>query len=48
MIHILSTSESGFFVYPETIVKKLSNEVYTLLHYFVYNCLCLAVKSPEN
>lgn len=38
-IHELSTSESYFFCYPETIAKKGSDEVSSFLHNYIFNML---------
>lgn len=44
-IHILSTDESYFFVYDETVAYKGSNEVASFLFYFVINILDRSVKA---
>lgn len=38
-IHILSDSRSIFYVYPQTVANKGSDEVASFLHHFVYNHL---------
>lgn len=38
-IHVLSDSRSVFYVYPETIAKKGSDDVSSLMNHFVYNWL---------
>lgn len=38
-IHVLSTADSYFYMYPESVAHKGSNEVCSMLHHFVYNCL---------
>lgn len=38
-IHVLSDSTSIFYVYPQTIANKGSDEVASFLHHFVYNHL---------
>ena len=38
-IHVLSNSNSIFYIYPETIAYKRSNEVVSFFHYFVHNHL---------
>lgn len=43
-IHVLSTSESVFYMYSETVAKKGSNEVCSMLHHYVYNYLSLEVR----
>lgn len=43
-IHILSTDESYFFVYPETVGYKGANEVASFLYYFVMTILDPSVK----
>lgn len=46
-IHILSSGESVFYTYPETIGKKGSNEVISFLYDFVFNVLDARVKTLE-
>lgn len=43
-VHVLSDSRSVFYVYPETIGKKGSDDVSSLLNHFVYNYLDLNIK----
>lgn len=43
-VHVLSTSSSVFYTYPETIDKKGSDDVCSLLHHFVYNFLDMNVR----
>ncbi|XP_063223337.1 uncharacterized protein LOC134531565 [Bacillus rossius redtenbacheri] len=38
-VHVLSTGRSVFYVYPETVGQKGSNEVCSFLHHFIYNYL---------
>ena len=38
-VHVLSNGNSTFYMYPETIAKKGSNETTSFLHHFVYNYL---------
>lgn len=38
-VHVLSDSKSVFYIYPETIAKKGSDDVSSLLNHFVYNHL---------
>jgi hypothetical protein len=42
-IHILSTAKSVFYIYPETIGKKGSDDVCSMLHDFLWNFLDLRV-----
>ncbi|XP_071050843.1 uncharacterized protein [Onthophagus taurus] len=44
-IHILGNSQSVFYVYPEFVGKKGSDDVASLIHHFVYNFLDEKVKS---
>lgn len=46
-IHILSTDESFFFVYPETVGYKGANEVASFLFYFVMTILDPSVKELD-
>lgn len=43
-IHTLSTAQSVFYIYPETVGKKGSDDVCSLLHHFLYNFLDPNVK----
>lgn len=44
-IHILSTAQSVFYIYPETVGKKGSDDVCSMLHNFFYNFLDPKVKN---
>lgn len=46
-VHVLSTSESIFYLYPETVAKKGSDDVCSMVHHFVYNVLPMNVKELE-
>lgn len=46
-IHVLSTSQSIFYVYPETVGKKGSDNVCSLLHHFLYNYLDMKIRNLE-
>lgn len=46
-IHVLSNSQSIFYMYPETIGRKGSDEVCSLIHNFVYNFLDERVRHLE-
>lgn len=46
-IHVLSTSESLFFVYDETVAKKGATEVCSFLFYYIMFCLEGDVKHLE-
>ena len=46
-IHILSTDESYFFVYDETVAYKGADEVASFLFYFVMNILDISVKNLD-
>lgn len=46
-VHILSTSQSIFYMYPETVAKKGSDDVCSLLHNFLYNYLNPEVRQLE-
>lgn len=46
-IHVLSTSQSIFYVYPETVGKKGSDNVCSLLHHFFYNYLDMKIRKLE-
>ncbi|KAJ8918941.1 hypothetical protein NQ315_016843 [Exocentrus adspersus] len=43
-IHILATNESVFYVYPETVARKGSDEVLSMLHHFIMNYLDQEIK----
>lgn len=43
-IHVLSTGDSIFYIYPETIGHKGSDEVCSFLHHFFYNIFDPEVK----
>ncbi|KAJ4429352.1 hypothetical protein ANN_26357 [Periplaneta americana] len=43
-IHVLSSAESVFYLYPETEEKKGSDDVYSLVHHFMDNFLHPTVK----
>lgn len=38
-IHVLSTGQSVFYIYPENTANKGSDEVCSFLHHFIYNIL---------
>lgn len=38
-VHVLSTNQSIFYAYPETVGKKGSDNVCSLLHHYIYNYL---------
>ena len=46
-IHLLSTEESYFFVYDETVVYKGADEVASFLFYFVMNIPDISVKNLD-
>lgn len=46
-IHVSSTGDSIFNIYPETIGHKGSDEVCSFLHYFFYNILDPEVNELE-
>lgn len=46
-VHVLSDSRSVFYVYPETIAKKGSDDVSSLVNHFVYNYLDLNVRELD-
>lgn len=46
-IHVLSTSQSIFYMYPEIVGKKGSDDVCSLLHHFLYNYLHPEVRQLE-
>lgn len=46
-IHVLSTSQSIFYTYPETNGRKGCDEVCSMLHHFVYNFLPSSVRVLE-
>lgn len=46
-VHVLSTGQSVFYVYPEITAKKGSDEVCSFLHHFFYNFLDPQVKELE-
>lgn len=46
-IHVLSNSKSIFYMYPETVGRKGSDEVCSMLHHFVYNFLDERVRHLE-
>lgn len=46
-IHVLSSNQSIFYMYPETTGRKGSDEVCSLLHHFIYNFLDDKVRHLE-
>lgn len=46
-IHILSTGQSVFYLYPETVGRKGSDEVCSMLHNFFYNILDTQVEEID-
>lgn len=43
-VHILSTGESVFYCYDQTIAKKGSDEVVSMMHHFIFNILSSDVR----
>lgn len=46
-VHVLSNSQSVFYMYSELIAKKGADDVASLLHHFVYNFLDVEVRNLE-